>query len=67
MKYKVFLMNVVKLEEKLNLSGNMVHIYELIKLLGNTLAMCHFVGTAYFFLAVCERDYLGETNTWIQK
>lgn len=65
MKYKVFLMNVVKLEEKLNLSGSMVHIYTLIKLMGNSLAMCHVVGTAYYFLAVCERDYLNETESWI--
>lgn len=47
-------MNVDKLEEKMNLSGNTVHFYELVKLLGNTIALCHVVGTGYYFLARCE-------------
>lgn len=60
-------MNVDKLEEKMNLSGNAVHFYELIKLLGNTIALCHVVGTGYYFLARCEYDYLKIENTWIRK
>lgn len=59
-------MNIAKLEEKWSFSGNAQHFYELIKLMCKALAMCHIVGTAYFFLAICERDYLDYSDSWLQ-
>lgn len=56
-----------KIEERLNLTGNYVYFWQLGKLFCSALAMCHFVGTAYFFLAFCESYYLDEPNTWVDK
>lgn len=56
-----------KIEERLNLSGTMVYVMQLLKFLCTALALCHFIGTAYFFLAFCERYYLDEKDTWVDK
>lgn len=32
-----------------------------------SLALCHFVGVSYYFVAFCENYYLGEINTWVDK
>lgn len=49
----------------MNLTGNMVYAWRLSKLMSSALALCHFVGTAYFFLAFMEKYYLNDNNNWV--
>lgn len=65
LKYKVYLVNIDKIEERMNLTGNMVYAWRLSKLMSSALALCHFVGTAYFFLAFMEKYYLNDNNNWV--
>ncbi|KRW99724.1 Cyclic nucleotide-binding protein [Pseudocohnilembus persalinus] len=62
---RVYLYNLSKIEERMNLTGNMIYLWQLIKLMCTALALCHFVGTAYYFLAFCESYYLDYTDTWV--
>lgn len=65
LKYKIEPLIFENIEEKLNLSGNMVHAWTLFVLCGKALFLCHYVATAYYLLAIIEKDYLEEKNSWL--
>ncbi|KRX08144.1 hypothetical protein PPERSA_01689 [Pseudocohnilembus persalinus] len=51
--------------DRMNLNGNMVYVWQLIKMVSTTLALCHFVGTAFFWIAVMEKFYLDQYS-WVE-
>ncbi|KRX08143.1 Cyclic nucleotide-binding protein [Pseudocohnilembus persalinus] len=56
-----------KIEERMNLKGNKVYFYEVVKLMSYALMLCHIVGSLYFFLAVIEQEQFDSENTWVQE
>lgn len=48
----------------MNLTGNMVYVWNLLILMGRAVFLTHIVATAYYFLAYIERDYLHDEKNW---
>lgn len=65
-KYMSYSSNIAKIEDRMNLNGNEVYIWTLLKLLGSSIALCHIVGCLYYSLAYVEIEYLGmEEENWV--
>lgn len=65
-KYNIIIFNATRIEERLNLSGNMVHLWTLSKLGSKAIVICHIVATFYYLLGWYEMKYLNYKDSWIQ-
>lgn len=64
-KYNIIIFNATRIEERLNLSGNMVHLWTLSKLGSKAIVICHIVATFYYLLGWYEMKYLNYKDSWI--
>lgn len=64
-KYYSYHTLIDSIEERMNLTGNSVHIWRILKLYGTIFSMCHIVGTFFHVISMFEYYYLDENNTWL--
>lgn len=50
---------------KINITGHMTYLWELMKLLSNAFIICHIIGVLYYVLGVYEYYVLDDEASWI--
>lgn len=63
-KFKTLKSLVGDLQEKMNLTGFSVYIWQMLKLFVITWILCHVIGTIYHCVALFQNHFWDETETW---